>query len=171
MWSNFIRFMMFSQFSPLSVSKPDGTEQMIQKNEPSFVPLFLPEQEHALQRHSVSPAWRLDREMIGEETINSTRSMIYSLKVFYFLLYRSRYTFICFWIDLVRVLATTRNISPVAGYIAASKLSHLGEWNESRENARASGEAARGIGELARRLQAIRVYKYTKIQGPRFQRN
>ena len=96
MWSNFIRFMMFSQFSPLSVSKPDGTEQMIQKNEPSFVSLFLPEQEHALQRHSVSPAWRLDREMIGEETINSTRSMIYSLKVFYFLLYRSRYTFICF---------------------------------------------------------------------------
>ena len=96
MWSNFIRFMMLSQFSPLSVSKPDGTEQIIQKNEPSFVPLFLPEQEHALQRHSVSPAWRLDREMIGEETINSTRSMIYSLKVFYFLLYRSRYTFICF---------------------------------------------------------------------------
>ena len=41
MWSNFIRFMMFSQFSPLSVSKPDGTEQIIQKNEPSFVPLFL----------------------------------------------------------------------------------------------------------------------------------
>ena len=93
--------MMFSQFSPLSVSKPDGTEQMIQKNEPSFVPLFLPEQEHALQRHSVSPAWRLDREMIGEETINSTRSMLYSLKVFYFLLYR--YTFICTIIILLFV--------------------------------------------------------------------
>ena len=136
MWSNFIRFMMFSQFSPLSVSKPDGTEQMIQKNEPSFVPLFLPEQEHALQRHSVSPAWRLDREMIGEETINSTRSMIYSLKVFYFLLYRSRYTFICFWIDLVRVLATTRNISPVAGYIACEQALPFGRVKRiSRERA------------------------------------
>ena len=43
----------------------------------------------------------------------------------------------------------------------ASKLSYLGEWKESRKNARVSAEAARGtrlaslaqIGELARRLQ------------------
>ena len=35
----------------------------------------------------------------------------------------------------------------------ASKLSYLGEWNESRENARASGEAARAqIGAACRRL-------------------
>ena len=35
----------------------------------------------------------------------------------------------------------------------ASKLSYLGEWTESRENARASGEASLAqIGELARRL-------------------
>ena len=40
--------------------------------------------------------------------------MIYSLKVFtsYFI---DVDTF-CFWIDLVRVLATTKNTSPVAGY-------------------------------------------------------
>ena len=65
----------------------------------------------------------------NEETINSTLNTIYSLKVFYFLLYRRRhFSFICFWSDLVRGLATTGN--NVCG----------------------------------RRL-------YTKIQGPRFQRN
>ena len=32
----------------------------------------------------------------NEEAINSTRNMIYSLKVFYFLLYRRRYFFLCF---------------------------------------------------------------------------
>ena len=35
---------------------------------------------------------------------------------------------------------------------------YLGEWSKSRENARASGEAARGraqIGELARRLKQV----------------
>ena len=36
-----------------------------------------------LQRHSVSPAWRLDGE--------TRRRLIYSLKVFYFLLHRRRY--------------------------------------------------------------------------------
>ena len=64
----------------------------------------------------------------NEEAINSTRNRIYlqprpqgrgwiySLKVFYFLLYRPRFFCICFWIDLVRVLATTGNTSAVAGY-------------------------------------------------------
>ena len=65
----------------------------------------------------------------NEETINSTLNTIYSLKVFYFLLYRRRhFSFFFFWSDLVRGLATTGN--NVCG----------------------------------RRL-------YTKIQGPRFQRN
>ena len=46
----------------------------------------------------------------NEETINSTLNSIYSLKVFYFLLYRRRhFSFICFWSDLVRGLATTGN--------------------------------------------------------------
>ena len=69
----------------------------------------------------------------NEWAINSTRNRIYSLKVFYFLLYRRRYfLFVSELIDLVRVLATT-------------------------------GKRLRS--------QAIRVYKCTKIQGPRFQRN
>ena len=65
----------------------------------------------------------------NEETINSTLNTIYSLKVFYFLLYgRRHFSFICYWSDLVRGLATTGN------------------------------------NVCDRRL-------YTKIQGPRFQRN
>ena len=65
----------------------------------------------------------------NEETINSTLNTIYSLKVFYFRLYRRRhFSFFCFWSDLVLGLATT--VNNVCG----------------------------------RRL-------YTKIQGPRFQRN
>jgi len=42
--------------------------------------------------------------------------------------------------------------------LPASKLSYLGEWNESRENARASSEAARGRGKekiYERSLQAL----------------
>ena len=67
-----------------------------------------------LQRHS-----GLDCLEIGsrnEEAINTTRNMIYSLKIFYFLLYRRRYFLSCFWIDVVCVLATTKNISAVAAY-------------------------------------------------------
>ena len=52
----------------------------------------------------------------NEEAINSTRNRIYSLKYFYFLLYRRRYFFTFSWIDLVRVLATTGITSTVAGY-------------------------------------------------------
>ena len=37
----------------------------------------------------------------------------------------------------------------------ASKLSYLGEWSESRENARASGEAARGKGTPAPRSRVL----------------
>ena len=40
-----------------------------------------------LQRYSVSPTWRSR----NEEEINYRRNMIYSLKVFYLLLYRRRY--------------------------------------------------------------------------------
>ena len=50
--------------------------------------------------------------------------------------------FICFWIDLVRLLATTKNTSAVADYTQGEN----SPW-------------------------AICVYKYMKIQGPRFQRN
>ena len=55
----------------------------------------------------------------NEEAINSTWNRIYLLKVFHFLLYRRScilqdiYFFFCFWIDLVRVLATNGNTSAV----------------------------------------------------------
>ena len=51
----------------------------------------------------------------NEEAVNSTRNMIYSLKVFYFYVIDVD-TFYLFWIDLVGVLTTTRNTSPEAGY-------------------------------------------------------
>ena len=47
----------------------------------------------------------------NEKAINSTRNRIYSLKVTYLL---TSILFTCFWIDLVRVLATTGNTSAVA---------------------------------------------------------
>ena len=68
----------------------------------------------------------------NEEAINSTRNRIYSLKVFYFLLYRRRY--FLFVSELIQYACQRRP-------------------------------------EIRLRSQAIRVYKYTKIQGPRFQRN
>ena len=48
----------------------------------------------------------------NEEAINSTRNMIYSLPP----TVSTSILFLCFWIDLVRVLATTKNTSAVAGY-------------------------------------------------------
>ena len=66
----------------------------------------------------------------NEEAVYSTRNTIYSLKLPPTL--STSILFICFWIDLVRVLATTGN-TPAS--------------------------------------QAIRLYKHTKISGPRFQRN
>ena len=52
-----------------------------------------------------------------EQVIISTQNSIYSLKVFYFLLYRRRYfLFISELIFCTRVLATTRNTSVVVGY-------------------------------------------------------
>ena len=56
-----------------------------------------------------SLAWRLDREMRRRLILHETGFTFERL--FYFLLY-----FICFWSDLVRVLATTGNSSTVAGY-------------------------------------------------------
>ena len=54
----------------------------------------------------------------SEEAINSTQNRIYSLEVFFFLLptLSMSILFICFWIDLVRLLVTTGNTSAVAGY-------------------------------------------------------
>ena len=53
----------------------------------------------------------------NEEVINSTRNRIYSLKVFYFLLYQRWYfLLVSELIILLRVLAMTENISAVAGY-------------------------------------------------------
>ena len=59
----------------------------------------------------------------NEEAINSARNRIYSLKVFLVTSYFSDVEhssgylrFICFWTDLVRVLATTGNTCAVAGY-------------------------------------------------------
>ena len=98
--------------------------------------------QEAVQRHSVSLAWRLDREMRRRLFLHETKR-VYSLNVFYFILYRrslctaaphlkksdffevrggctqaisTSILFTCFWIDLVRVLATTGNTSAVAGY-------------------------------------------------------
>ena len=68
----------------------------------------------------------------NEEAIKSTRDRIYSLKVFYFLLYRRRY--FLFVSELIQYACQRRP-------------------------------------EVRLRSQAIRLYKYTKIQGPRFQRN
>ena len=68
----------------------------------------------------------------NEEAINSTRNMIYSLKVFYFLLYHRRY------------------------FLFVSQLIQY---------------TCQQLPKIPLRQQAIRVYKYTKIQGPRFQRN
>ena len=69
-----------------------------------------------LQRHAGLAC--LEIRSRNEVAINSTRNLIYSLMVFYFLLYRRRY------------------------FLFVSEL-----------------------------IQCVRVYKYTKIQGPRFQRN
>ena len=54
----------------------------------------------------------------NEEAINSTRNSIYSqpLKGFLLPTLSTSILFIWFWIDLVRVLATTGNTSAVAGY-------------------------------------------------------
>ena len=55
----------------------------------TLIAYFFLQQERAYSGLHVSPAWRLDRQ--NTEAINPTRNMIYSLKVFYFLLYRRRY--------------------------------------------------------------------------------
>ena len=52
----------------------------------------------------------------NEEAINSTRNMIYSLKDILLPSLSTSIHFTCFWIDLIRVLATTRNTSTVVGY-------------------------------------------------------
>ena len=55
----------------------------------------------------------------SEEAINSTQNRIYSLEVFFFFLLPAlsmSVLYICFWIDLVRLLVTTGNTSAVAGY-------------------------------------------------------
>ena len=67
-----------------------------------------------LQQHS-GPAC-LEIRSRNEEAINSTGNMIYSLKVFLLPTLSKSILFICFWIDLVRVSATTGNTSAVAGY-------------------------------------------------------
>ena len=54
----------------------------------------------------------------NEETItNSTRNRIYSPKVFLVTTLSTSILFTCLWTDLVRVLATTGNTSPVASYM------------------------------------------------------
>ena len=54
----------------------------------------------------------------NEETItNSTRNRIYSPKVFLVTTLSTSILFTCLWTDLVRVLATTGDTSPVASYM------------------------------------------------------
>ena len=52
---------------------------------------------------------RLEITSRNKEAVNSTRDTIYSLKVFLLPTLSTSILFICFWIDLVRVLATTGN--------------------------------------------------------------
>ena len=59
---------------------------------------------------------RLEIRSRNEEVINSTRNRIYSLKDFYFLLYRPRLSLLVSELALVRMLATTGKRSAVAGY-------------------------------------------------------
>ena len=72
---------------------------------------FKQERAYSGCKRSFSLAWRLDREM--------RRLLILHERGFSFLLptLSSSMLFICFWIDLVRMLATTRNTSVVAGYM------------------------------------------------------
>ena len=79
----------------------------------------------------ITLAW-LQIRTINEETITSTRIWIYSLKVFYFLLYQRRY------------------------FLFVSELILCACYRRP---------------EIRLQSQTIRVYKNTKIQGPRFQRN
>ena len=58
----------------------------------------LEETRTRLQRHA-GVAWKEVRSR-NEEAINATRNMIYSLKVFYFLLYRRRH-FLLFFIYFI----------------------------------------------------------------------
>ena len=74
----------------------------------------------------------LEIRLRNEEAINSTRNRIYSLKGFYFPLYRH-------WYFL---------------FVSALILYMFEQWPEIRL-----------------RSQALHEYKYSKIQGPRFQRN
>ena len=56
----------------------------------------------------------------NEEAIDSTWNRIYLLKVLYLLPTLAKsgiLLFICFWIDLVHVLAMTRNAYAIAGYM------------------------------------------------------
>ena len=74
----------------------------------------------------------LEIRLRNEEAINSTRNRIYSLKGFYFPLYRHLYFL----------------------FVSALILYMFEQWPE-----------------ICLRSQALHVYKYTKIPGPRFQRN
>ena len=64
---------------------------------------------HSIGPSVFKPFRRQPVDSRNEVAINSTRNTIYSLKVFYVLTLSKSILFICFWIDLVRVLATTGN--------------------------------------------------------------
>ena len=76
------------------------------------------------QKIPATPAFSLaclEIRLRNEEAINSTRNRIYSLKVLYLpptLAKSSILLFICFWIDLVCVLAMTGNTCAVPGYMS-----------------------------------------------------
>ena len=67
-----------------------------------------------LNKNTLTVAFRLACLQIrsrNEETINSTRNMILLAKGFLLPTLSTSILFICFWIDLVHVLATTRDTS------------------------------------------------------------
>ena len=77
------------------------------------------EQERAYSDIQSRSAWRLDREMRRRLIL---REQDLLAKGFLLPILSTSILFTCFWIDLVSVLATTRNMSAVAGYMRVTKI-------------------------------------------------
>ena len=118
--------------------------------------------QEAVQRHSVSLAWRLDREMRRRLFLHETKR-VYSLNVFYFILYRRS---LCTAAPHLKKIGFFWGEGRLyTGYIDVDTFYLFLNWFSTS----VSDDRKYVCG---RRLYSTRVYsKYTKIQGPRFQRN
>ena len=76
-----------------------------------------------LQRHPLWPASRLDREMRRRLILQEKYDLL--AKGFLLPTLSTSILFICFWIDLVRLLATTGNTSAVARYTRVLKYTKI----------------------------------------------